>query len=234
MKKIKNNKPGLGKKYKTVLFDFDGTLVDTIPLIVESFQYTFMTLSGIKEDEKKIMSTIGIPLEEVFSDLDENKRTEAVDVYRKFNQEKLNRGTGIFLGIKHMLELLSVNNIRLGVVTSKRYDSANITAKFFEIDHYFDVFVSRDSTKRHKPDPEPLEKAIFLLDKKCQDKTFLDKDNILFVGDSIHDLRCARNSGIDCAIVNWTYMDKEELKNNSPDFWLDKPADILELCEIIR
>jgi len=219
-------------EYKTLLFDFDGTLVDTVPQIVNSFQHVFLSLTGEKGDEKEILSTIGMPLEQAFYMFDETLREDAVANYRVHNKSRLNTGVGIFLGINKMLETLKLNNINLAVVTSKRYDSARMTAEYFDIYKYFDVFISRDSTVKHKPDPEPIEKAVSEFLNKGIPKDEIKYENILFVGDSIHDLSCAKNAGIACAIVDWTYMDKEEIMKNNPDYWINKPSDIYSLCGI--
>jgi len=218
------------RKYKTILFDFDGTLVDTIPQIVDSFQYVFLSLTGEKGDEKAILSTIGIPLEEAFYMFDESLRKQAAELYRRHNKARLQSGVSIFLGINEMLETIKNKGINLGIVTSKRHESAKMTAEYFDIYKYFDVFISRDSTKRHKPDPEPIEKAVSELFQRGLTKEMPDNENILFVGDSIHDLNCAKNAGIACAIVDWTYMDKEEIKAGNPDYWINKPSDIYRLC----
>ncbi len=217
-------------EYKTLLFDFDGTLVDTVPQIVDSFQHVFLSLTGKKGNEKEILSTIGMPLEEAFYMFEESLREDAVANYRVHNKSRLNTGVGIFLGINKMLETLKKNNIKLGVVTSKRHDSAKMTAETFDIYKYFDVFISRESTEKHKPDPEPIEKAISeLLQLGVLEKEFKN-ENILFVGDSIHDLHCAKNAGIACAIVDWTYMDKEEILKSNPDYWINSPSEIYSLC----
>ena len=171
-----------------------------------------------------------MPLESAFYMFEESLRETAVEMYRKHNKTRLKSGVGIFLGINTMLENLRNNNIYLGVVTSKRHDSAKMTAEYFDIFKYFDVFVSRDSTKKHKPDPEPIEKAVSELLYMGAPAEAVSNDNILFVGDSIHDLFCAKNAKISCAIVDWTYMIKKEIKRENPDYWINHPSDIYGLC----
>lgn len=221
-----------GSGYKTLLFDFDGTLVNTVPQIIDSFQHVFISLTGKPGDEKEILSTIGMPLEDAFYMFEESVRERAVQMYRIHNKARLASGVGIFLGINKMLESLKNYNINLGVVTSKRHESAKMTAEYFDIYRYFDVFISRDSTSKHKPDPEPIHKAISILKGKGILNDSDTNKNILFVGDSIHDLKCAQNASLPCAIVDWTYMDKEEILALNPDHWINTPHDILDLCSI--
>jgi len=216
--------------YKTLLFDFDGTLVDTIPQILDSFQYVYMEITGDRVSEDEILETIGQPLENSFDKLDETLRAKAIDLYIEHNISRLANGVGIFLGIKPMLEELKSKNINIGIVTSKRMKSAKVTATQFEIYQLFDVFITKDDTLRHKPYSDPIEKAIEVLNNTKDIRHKVCKETTLFIGDSIHDLECARNAGIDIAIVDWTRMDKNKMKQAKPDYWIYKTADLINLC----
>lgn len=209
--------------YSTLLFDFDGTLMDTVPSIIESYQHTYRTLTGEPGDVSRILSTIGEPLERGFDAFEPTLRKTAMEVYLKHNREKLDTSVGVFLGIIPALIALKAKNVNLGIVTSKRLESAKRTLDYFEMGSYFDVLITKESTVRHKPAPDPIIKAMEELKAK-------NPRNTLYIGDSIHDLLCARNAEVDIAIVEWTYMDKAVLKAENPTYWIRRAQDLVDLA----
>ncbi|MHB1452929.1 MAG: HAD family hydrolase [Saccharofermentanales bacterium] len=218
------------KSYGVVLFDFDGTIADTVPLIMESFQHVFLTLTGSQADEKFLLSTIGEPLERTFRILDEGQRAKAMQLYFDYNEKTLATGVGIFIGIKAMLEKIRSIGTYTAIVTSKRLSVANFTIDQFGLGKFFDISIAKESTARHKPFPDPIFKALDSIEQTFCLEEPINKEDVLFVGDSIHDLRCARNANVDIAIVDWTYMDKEELRSDKPDHWISNADDIARLC----
>lgn len=294
--------------YKYILFDFDGTIVDTIPLILESFRYVFDSMGAYEVTDEYILSTIGIPFEKTFSILPHEKMREALDMYLEYNSQNLGKGVGIFIGITDLLFRLKKENITVALVTSKRRTSAMPIIIQFDLEKYFDVMVFREDTQIHKPSPEPIYKTVELLcemnrkknlhqglddnhlsegnrsknqdgghsNSNCncncncnskdggqsqgqsvyntvekdsnaprpekhlqndgtgdREELFLaagiNRDEILFVGDSIHDLRCAKAAAVDFAMVGWSRMDLSPIKKEEPEFWVDTPEDLLHL-----
>jgi len=201
-------------RYDVVLYDFDGTLVDTIPLIVKCFNIAFEEVLGERRDEKTILSTIGLPLWTAFRDYDEETQNKLHNAYLRANERYLPTDVRIFPGIYEGLEAISKMGVLQGVVTSKRREPALFTMRQFDLEKFFSVLVSRDDTTEHKPTPVPI---FFALEKLG----ITDLTRVLFVGDSIHDLICAENAGVDSAAVDWTYMSKEELRSAAPKYWLD-------------
>jgi len=206
-------------KYDAVFYDFDGTLVDTIPLIVKCFHIAFEEVIGERKDEKVILSTIGLPLWTAFRDYDEETQKKLYDAYQRANERYLPTDVRIFPGIREGLEAVSRLGVPQAVVTSKRRDPALFTMRQFDIEKYFSVLVSRDDTTEHKPAPAPIYFA-------AEKLGLSDMTRILFVGDSIHDLICAENAGVDSAAVEWTYMPKEDLHSLSPKYWLDNLSEL--------
>ena len=206
-------------QYDVVLYDLDGTLVDTVPVIVESFQRAFLEIVGHTEDEVFILSTIGLPLEYAFAGYDLPVQESLTEVYRRENAKLLGVSVHVFEGVMEGLALLNAMGVRQGVVTSKKRDTALISIKQFEMDPFFEVIISGEDTKIHKPNPEPLLYAL-------QKMGISDFSRVLYVGDSIHDLSCACSAGVDAAAVNWTYMPKSELAAEKPRYWLDRLTDL--------
>ncbi len=201
-------------KYDAVLFDMDGTILDTVPLIVESFQYTFMRHLGHHEDEEAIIAGIGLPLETVFADYSQSDRDAMINTYVNHNVKLLPTHIGLFLGMPQLFESLKLKGIKLGIVTSKRLSSAIGSIAPFELEHYFDLIQAKEATEKHKPDPEPLLHAMSELGVE-------DPKRVIYVGDSLFDLLCARNAGCDAAMVDWTRMNKDQLRSWNPDFWIN-------------
>lgn len=206
-------------RYDVVLYDLDGTLVDTVPVIVESFQRAFLEIVGHTEDEAFILSTIGLPLEYAFAGYDLPIQESLTKVYRRENAKLLGVSVRVFEGVMEGLALLNAMGVRQGVVTSKRRDTALISIKQFEMDPFFEVIISGEDTNIHKPNPEPLLYAL-------QKMGISDLSRVLYVGDSVHDLSCAGSAGVDSAAVNWTYMPKSELAAEKPRYWLGRLTDL--------
>lgn len=202
-----------------VLFDMDGTILDTIPLITESFQYTFMKHLGYKLDEAEIRAGIGIPLERVFAQYRPELASVMMQEYSKHNSEHFNTHIGMFLGVYDLIFKLSQLGLKIGVVTSKLRNSALGSMEQFGINQVFNLIQGKEATLKHKPDAEPLLHAMSELN-------LTDPSRVIYVGDSIHDLLCAKAAGCVSAIVDWTRMPKEELRANKPDLWIYQANDL--------
>ena len=212
------------RKYKYFLFDMDGTLIDSIPFIVEAFQRTFEKVLGKREeDEEAVRGCIGLPLVKSFTRYPPEYCDVLVSTYiKQYDLLQEERSIPMFDGIYDMLTGLRGHGAELAIVTSKRIDP---TVELMEM-HGFNAVVSalvcREDCKEGKPSPEPVEVAMRKLGTT-------DKSQVLFIGDSIHDLRCAKNAGVDCAMCDWTRMDKDELREAQPEHWLTDPSQLLEL-----
>ncbi len=217
--------------YKYMLFDFDGTVADTVPLIMETFSYVFTTLTGEDADEKYLLSTIGEPLEKTFDILAPELRSKALELYFEYNKTHLDTGAGIFYNIVRAISSVRSKGVFTGLVTSKRYESAYHTIRQFELEQYFDIIIVREDTIKHKPHPDPVLEALKRLDQTFGSCVSSEPEQVLFIGDSIHDLLSARSAGTRTAVVGWTRMDKDYLRAAKPDHWIDDPYDLIRMCE---
>ena len=211
--------------YDAVLYDLDGTLVDTIPAIMKAFRKAFLEVTGKPAEDKFILSTIGLPLRNAFVSFPEPLQEYLYEACRRYSAEYVQTMPTLFPKIREDLEDLSHRQIRQGVVTSKRAAPAAFVLEKFGLRSFFEVIVTADCTARHKPYPDPLKEAM-------QQLGLDDPSRVLYVGDSVHDLRCANAAGMPCAMVNWTYMPKEELESENPRFWINRLADIP--CIIVK
>lgn len=206
---------------RAVLFDFDGTLFDTIPLIVESYRHTYKAYDLREHTEEEILSGIGLPLEEVLGEYPDIQ-DELLKEYLRFNRENLRGHVGLYLGVPGMIEDLRKLGLPVGVVTAKRMNSVQPTLEEFEAEDWFDCLVTKDHTDKHKPDPEPLLKGMQALGLN-------NPAEVLYVGDSVHDLRAARNGGFPSAAVEWSAMPHEQLRAEEPTLWIDEAENLAQM-----
>lgn len=209
---------------QAVLFDLDGTLLDTVPLIVESFQYVMQLFDGQPGDEAMIRSTIGTPLEAFFSGDPPPLIQQKINAYMDFNHDRLATHIGLFIGVMPMLHALRQRGIPMAIVTSKLMVSARRSMDVFDLGPWFKTVIAKESTCRHKPEADPVLAAMQALGAD-------DPAKVIFVGDSLHDLYSGKNAGCQTAIVGWTAMPRDELKAAQPDYWLETPDQLIRAID---
>jgi len=205
-------------KYDLVLYDLDGTLWDSIPLIMECFKKAYeVVLGGTDRTDEDLMSFIGRPLADTFHMHDEETSQRLIDTYLEYNCARLKENAiPIFPGIYDMLSKIRSSGMKQGIVTSKRESSAMITIDLLDLNGYFDTRVFREATERAKPHGDPLIYA-------AKTMGITDMSRVLYVGDAVPDLLSARDAGADFALVSWTKMDREELEGLKPDYIIEVP-----------
>jgi pyrophosphatase PpaX len=212
------------KKY--ILFDFDGTLVNTNDVIVASWQHTYKHYLGHEVPVEHITACFGEPLlltmAREFPGVDPK---ESADVYRSFQVKNADRLVTIFPGIKELLAELKEAGYVLGIVTSRTRESALRYMDMFDITSYFDDLVTCDDTTVHKPNPEPLLLAMSRLGAAPEEA--------LMIGDSPFDIKCANNAGVDSVMVNWriTCDETSLIDDAKVDYWIHQPSDLVELLK---
>lgn len=207
----------------TVLFDLDGTLVDSNELIIETFKRTYKVhFPNLNYAHSEIVQMMGPPLSETFFHLakDENKVNEMINTYRKIYKSIEFDYISLYPGVIESLTSLKNSGYKLGIVTTKFKGSALPSIKHYQIDNFVDVIIGLDDVVHHKPHPEPIYKA---LEK-------IKHQSVLIVGDSPSDLLAGKNAGILTCGVDWSYR-KEELFLMKPDFWL---TDFMQLHALIN
>lgn len=215
------NNPDCGKG---VLFDVDGTLLDTVPLIVESYQHVFSLCLGHPIDPAVILAGIGTPLDAFFRQYWPEQAAEMRKIYLEHNHARLDTHIGIFRQVPELLEPLFSQRVPMAIVTSKSRDSAMHGLAVFDLERFFQVFIVKESTVRHKPDPEPVFEAMRQLG-------LTDPAKVIFVGDSLHDLNSARQAGCRSAIVDWTVMPADDLRAAKPDLWITKGQELADYIQ---
>jgi len=213
-----------------VLFDLDGTLVDTIPLILACYEHTLRAhLPGYDPGRRVIISNLGRSLDDILMDYARDAGAadpaaagrEMLQTYRAFQRVHLPLLIRPYEGVREMLEGLRARGLTLGVVTSKVEWAARETYERYGLDRFLSIEVFHDDTVRHKPDPEPLQHAA--------EKGGLEAARTVYVGDSVHDMAAGRAAGMRTIGALWGPSGREELLGAGADEIAERPQDVLHL-----
>jgi len=212
------------KKISTILFDFDGTLMDTNDIIIESWQYMFKAVEGKERPIEDIIKTLGEPLtltmKNTFPDMEIE---DYASIYRGFQREKFEEAVKPFPGMSELLAELKEKGYKLGLVTSRLTRSTNHGLDKYELTKYFDVIVTADDTEKHKPDPEPVYIALEKLNSKAEES--------LMIGDTRFDILCARNAGVKSVLVDWSVALPKESRvgEHAPDYVIETAKGLFDI-----
>lgn len=208
---------------KAILFDLDGTLLDTNTLIYNSFCHAFKEVLNKELPKNEITKLYGKPLNYSFANYTDKEEVieKMIDAYRSYNAEYHDNMCKPFEGVKELLETLRYKGIKMGIVTSKRNTVAVRGMEIGGIIEFMDVIVSPELTERHKPEAEPALKACEIIGVKPEEA--------IMVGDSPYDLLCGKAAGCITCGVEYTALEIEELLNVEPTYMVKSPLDILEL-----
>jgi len=193
---------------KAVLFDLDGTLINSLPLILYASRRTHEEMS-IPYDEEYFRSTIGLPIVKTAADIAAERAEEYLEIYsnlcNKFQDELIT----LYPNTINILEEIREHDLKIAIVTSRRRFSTESILKSFDLDQYFSACVCVDDTEKHKPAPEPALLALSQLD--------VTNEYAAMVGDSPYDINCGNAAGCITAGVTWGMADKATLKQANPN-----------------
>jgi pyrophosphatase PpaX len=208
-------------KYKYILFDLDGTLIDTNQLIIDSFKHTYKTHLDRDIEDKEIVQYFGEPLITTLRRYSPENAEVLFDTFIHYNESIHDNSVSICCNIEECLKQLKDMGCVLAVVTSKRYKMAHRGLELFDILKYFSVLITVDNTEHHKPHPEPVLKAL--------EKLGALPEEAIMIGDSIFDIQCAHNAGVKAIQVTWGAA-LDHLEQEKPDYLVD---DALEIVDIV-
>jgi len=211
-----------------VLFDLDGTLIDSVELIVRSARHAFATCEGyqgrVPNDDEWLVD-LGMPLPVLFgrftSDPEEIERL--IDGYREFQHAHHDDLVTCYAGIVDTVRALDDLGHPIGIVTSKSEPMASRGLALVGLERFVDTLVGLESARRHKPDPEPVRVAL--------DRLGLAPDEALFVGDSPHDMTAGRKAGVITVAALWGPFGRAQLATARPDYYIKAPRELAPLVE---
>jgi pyrophosphatase PpaX len=210
-------------KVNTLLFDLDGTLIDTNELIITSFLHTLELYYPGKYKREDAIQFIGPPLYDTFVGIDPDRVEEMIKTYREHNLSHHDQLVTEFEGVYETIETLHKKGYKLGIVTTKMRHTVDMGLKLTKLDQFFDVIIALDDVEHAKPHPEPIQKALAQLDAKAEET--------IMVGDNYHDIEAGHNAGTLTAGVAWSLKGAEFLKGYNPTYMLDHMSDLLTILE---
>jgi pyrophosphatase PpaX len=206
-------------RFPVVLFDLDGTVIDSGAIILASMRHAAREVLGAEPPDEELMAAVGGPgLEAQMHALAPDRVDELVSVYRQHN-EPLHEGLMCCAGIDDLLVRLKDEGRRLGIVTAKRRKTVALAFEQIPLEHLFETVVGGDETARHKPDPEPLLLAL--------ERLGADPDDTAYVGDAPFDIKAAKAAGVFSIAVTWGGIhSRERLEAESPDGIVDSAEEL--------
>jgi len=203
-----------------VLFDLDGTLIDTIELILSSARHAFEGWHrGIPSDEEWVKG-IGTPLVHQLRSYaaSEDEVALLLDRYRRYQNDHHDRLTRCYDDVPAVVAELEERGHPLAIVTSKATPIANRSLAYVGLDRHFPVIVGCDDTERHKPDPAPVLLAL--------ERLGVGRDRAVFVGDSPHDVHAGKAAGVLTVAALWGPFSRETLADAQPNHFIGCLAEL--------
>jgi pyrophosphatase PpaX len=210
-------------RFPIVLFDLDGTLIDSGPIILASMQHAARTVLGREIPAEELGTTIGGQgIVAQMQALDAEHADELLEVYKDHN-DGLHETLEAFDELLALLPRLKAEGRRLGIVTAKRHRTVQLALdRFPALEHDFDVVVGHEDTDLHKPEPDPVLFAIEKLGGKPGEAAY--------VGDSPFDIRAAKAAGAFAIAVAWGGIHPDErLLAEEPDAFVRSPEELLDV-----
>jgi 2-phosphoglycolate phosphatase len=209
-----------GNSAKGVIFDLDGTLIDSYQALFLAFQHTYqnMGLAPLSHDE--VRAVLGHGVSSTFRELLGGERVaQAMRLFRPKYEEVMRPNSHLLPGAREVLETLHKRGIRLAIATNKIGQFARELFDHFGLEGLFGVIVGDEVVSRNKPDPEMLLRAV--------EKMRLKKEEVIFVGDSPVDIQTGKNAGIRVFAIPTGVTKREDLEKAQPTLILDRLLDLL-------
>jgi pyrophosphatase PpaX len=206
---------------RAVLFDLDGTLLDSIRLILDSYHHALAVHRLPPRSDQQWLAGIGTPLWVQFRDWahDPDLLDALIATYREHNIANHDRAVSAYPDVVDVVREVRALGARTGLVTSKQRTGADRGLRFLGLSDAMDVVVAVDEVTRPKPHPEPLWLAA--------ERLGIATAEVVYVGDSVHDMECGRAAGARTAAALWGPFGREQLAPCRPDYWLVRPRDLL-------
>jgi pyrophosphatase PpaX len=208
---------------RTVLFDLDGTLIDSLRLILDSYHHTLAQHGFPARTDSEWLKGVGTPLRVQLAEWQDDPGTlEAmIATYREYNLEHHDRMVTVYPGVLDAVREIKARGLQTGLVTSKNRHGALRGLSLVGLEALMDMLVCADEVTNPKPHPEPVLKAVSLLGA--------DPATTVYVGDSVHDMDSGRAAGVLTAAALWGPFSRDQLESTKPDYWLEMQADLVRL-----
>lgn len=212
---------------RTIVFDLDGTLIDSLGLILASYRHTMQTHLGRSLPDELWVRGMGTPLAVQMLEFagDEEEADAMVGTYQDHNLANHDRLVRSYPGVRQAVGELRERGATLAIATSKRAEATRLGLESCGFPAtWFAAIVTADDVERPKPDPEPVLRALELAGEA-------DPSRAVYVGDSVHDMRAGRAAGVTTVAVLWGPNSRDTLAPTEPDLWVETPTDLVAALE---
>lgn len=216
------------REFSTVLFDLDGTLIDSVRLILDSYHHTLAVHGEEPRSDDYWLAGLGTPLRVQFQPWahDPGRLEAMVATYREYNLTHHDAMVSAYPGVVETVHAIRAAGFRTGVVTSKNRPGALKGLALVGLEDAMDLVIGADEVTHPKPHPEPVQLALRQLGEP--------PGRAVYVGDSVHDMESGRAAGVTTAAVLWGPFDRNHLERTGPDHWLESPTDLSSLLGLGR
>jgi pyrophosphatase PpaX len=208
---------------EAVLFDLDGTLIDTVELILTSFRHATRVVLGEPLPDDVMMAGVGKPLIKQMREFAPENADELLRVYREHNAQVHDSMVREYAGTRQVLDELAGRGLPMAIVTSKGTPMTLRGLRLFDLERFFGVIVTADDVELHKPDPHPLRHAAALLG--------VDITRCVYLGDSPHDMEAALAAGAIAVAALWGAFTPEQVLEPRPHFALSAVTELPALLD---
>ncbi|WP_342514565.1 pyrophosphatase PpaX [Sporosarcina sp. FSL K6-1522] len=213
----------MAKPITTLLFDFDGTLLDTNELIIQTFQHVLDKHYPGEYERADILPFLGPTLMDTFGKVNPERAEEHIAEYRAWNIAHHDDLAYEFDGVSETLRLLKAAGMKMAIVSTKRKDMIERGLGLLDVEGVFDVVIGIDDVTNPKPDPEPIVLAL--------EKLGATAEEALMIGDNYHDIEGGKNAGVRTAAVAWSIKGESFLQTYQPDYMLHHISDMLKIVK---
>ena len=210
-------------RFRIVLFDLDGTLIDSGPIILASMRHAVTTVLAREIPDEELALTIGGQgIVAQMQAIDAKRADELLEAYKEHN-DGLHETLEAFDDLLAVLPRLKAQGRTLGIVTAKRHRTVTLALQRFPaLDDDFDLVVAHEDTERHKPDADPVLFAVERLGGKLEEA--------VYIGDSPFDIQAAKAAGVFSVAVAWGGIHPDErLLAEEPDAFVRTPEELLDV-----
>lgn len=211
------------KSITTLLFDFDGTLLNTNELIIHTFSTVLDKHFPDSYGREDILEFIGPSLNQTFELIAPAQAEELVKEYRQLNRLLHDEMVTEYEGVGETLQLLKKMGMKMAIVSTKRKETILHGLRLMGVSELFDAVISLDDVEHPKPNPEPILKAL--------NELAASPSKSLMIGDNSHDIEGGKNAGVRTAGVAWSVKGEEYLASLNPDYMLKHITDLLEIVK---
>jgi len=208
-------------KKNTLLFDFDGTIINTNKLIEEGLELFAKTYRGTSLSHSEHKFLLGKPLEDQMKYINTDAHLAMTEIFKVWYLQEHNNRTSAFDGIETLIKFLRIKKCKLGIVSNNSRETVLHGLEHLRLRDYFDVIVTSDDVTEKKPSPEGLHKALFMLNSTA--------DESLFIGDSSNDILAANHAGIENVLVGWSLMEAHDIETLDIDYHISHPSKLLAI-----